>query len=92
MICIVQKKMEQNENGRQSSLGLLQTMTALQPQFHDVTLACDDILTIQTHKVMLVDISTVSAILLRKHPNPYPLVYMRGGGPAPSWRTRNDRG
>ena len=35
-------------------------MTALQPQLHDVTLACDDILTIQTHKLMLVDISTVS--------------------------------
>ena len=29
------------ENGRQSFLGLLQTMTALQPQFHNVTLACD---------------------------------------------------
>ena len=52
--------MEENENGRQSSLGLLQTMTALKPQFHDITLACDNSLTIQTHKVMLVDISTVS--------------------------------
>ena len=36
----------------QGSLGLLQTMTALKPKFIDVTLACDDILTIQTHKVM----------------------------------------
>ena len=71
----------------------MKTMTALQPKFQGVTLACDDSMTIQTHKVMLVDISTVSAILLRKHPNPYPLVYMRGGGgPEPSWRTRNDRG
>ena len=79
--------MEQNENGRQSSLGLLQKMTALQPQFHDVTLVCDDILTIQTHKVMLVDISNMSGGLLRKHPHPYPLVYVRGGQ-APSLRTR----
>ena len=38
MPCIIQKKMEQNENERQCSLGLLQTMTALQPKFHDVTL------------------------------------------------------
>ena len=52
--------MKENENVRQSSLGLLQTMTALQPQFHDITLACDDSLTNQTHKVMLVDISSVS--------------------------------
>ena len=35
-------------------------MTALQSQFHDVTLACDESQTIQTHKMMLVDISTVS--------------------------------
>ena len=35
-------------------------MRALKPKFHDVTLACDDSLTIQTHKLMLVDISTVS--------------------------------
>ena len=52
--------MEKNKNGRQSSLQLLQIRTALQPQFHDITLACDDFLTIQTHKVMLVDISTGS--------------------------------
>ena len=71
MICIVQKKMEHNENGRQSSLGLLQTLTALQPQFHDVTLACDDILTIQTHKAMLVNISTVSAIIEIIEDRPY---------------------
>ena len=51
--------MEQNESERQCSLGLLQTMTALQPKFHDVTLVCDDSLTIHTHKVMLVDINTV---------------------------------
>ena len=70
-------KMEQNENGKQSPLGLLQTMTALQPKFNNITLACDDSLTIQTHKVMLMDISTVSGGLLRKHP--YPHAYVRGG-------------
>jgi len=58
-------------------------MTALQPKFHGVTLACDDSLTIQTHKVMLVDISTVSGGLLRNHPEPYPLVYVRGGDQHP---------
>ena len=67
-------------------------MTALQPKFHVVTLAYDDSLTIQTHKVMLVDISTVSGGLLRNHPEPYPLVYVRGGGPAPSLKTKRDRG
>ena len=81
MLILEEKKgWDENEDGRQISLGLLQTMTALQPQFHDVTLACDDILTIQTHKAMLEDISTVSTILLRKYPNPYPLVYLRGEG------------
>jgi len=54
-------------------------MTALQPKFQGVTLACDDSMTIQTHKVMLVDISTVSGGLLRNHPEPYPLVYVREG-------------
>ena len=34
-------------------------MTTLQPKFHYVTLACDDSLTIQTPKVMLVDISAL---------------------------------
>ena len=37
-------------------------------KFNNVTLACDDSLTIQTHKVILVAISTVSVGLLRKHP------------------------
>ena len=62
-------------------------MTALLPKFHGVTLACDDSLTIQTHKVML-DINTVSRGLLRSHPEPYPLVYVRGGGPAPSLKKK----
>ena len=59
--------MEQNQNQRQSSIGLLQTMTAFQPQFRDVILEFDDSRTIQTHKVILVDISTVFGGLLRKH-------------------------
>ena len=84
-------KIEKNKNGRQSFLGLLQAVTALQPQFNDITLACDDSLTIQTHKEMLVDITTVSRLLGRKPPHQYPLVYVRGGGPAPSFRTRKDR-
>ena len=58
-------------------------MTALQPKFHGVTLACDDSLTIQTHKVMLVDISTVSGGLLSNHQEPYPIVYVRGGDQHP---------
>ena len=77
MLGIIQKKIEPNENWRKSSLGLLQTMTALLPKFKNVTLVCDDSLTIMTHKVK----------------NPYPLVYVRGRGrPAPSLRTRRDRG
>ena len=67
-------------------------MTALKSKFHDVTLAYDDSLIIQTHKVLSVDISSVSRGLLRKHPHPYPLVYMRGRRPAPSLWTRRDIG
>ena len=80
MLGIFQRKMEQNENGRRSSLGLLQTMTALLPKFNNATLICDDSLTIQPHKVILQAISTVSEGLLSKHQNPYPLVYVRGRG------------
>ena len=50
-------------------------MTALQPKFHTVTLVCDDSLTINPYKVILVAISTVSEGLLRKHP----LGYVNGG-------------
>ena len=77
-----------NEDGRYSYPRLLQTITAFQPKFHGVTLACDDSLTIQAHKVMLVDISTVSGGLLRNHPETYPLVEERGGGLAPSLKTK----
>ena len=44
-LLIIQKKKEQNEYERQISLGLLQTMTALQPKFNNVTLVCNDSLT-----------------------------------------------
>ena len=54
-------------------------MTGLQPMFSNITLAFDDSLIIQTHKVMLVTISTVSEGLQSKHPNQHPLFYMRGG-------------
>ena len=39
-------------------------------KFNNVTLPCDDSLTIQTHKVILVVISSVPVGLLRKHPHP----------------------
>ena len=39
-------------------------------KFNNVTQACDDSLTIQTHKVILVVISSVPVGLLRKHPHP----------------------
>ena len=68
--------MEHNYIGKQSSVGLLQTKTALQPQFRDVILAFDDSRTIQTHNLMLVDTSTVSGRLLWKHP--HPIVSVRG--------------
>ena len=42
-------------------------------KFHNVTLACDDSLTIQTYKVILVAISTVFGGLLRKHKHSYQL-------------------
>ena len=91
MLCIIQKKMEQNEDGRYSYPRLLQTMTAFQPKFHGVTLACDDSLTIQAHKVMLVDISTVSRGLLRKYPHQYLLVYVRGvGGTSTQFEGKNE--
>ena len=68
-------------------------MTALQPKFHGVTLACDDSVTILTYKLILVAISTVSGGLLKKYLQPYPLIYVRRGwvGPAPSLWTRRDR-
>ena len=67
MLDIIKKKMGENENGRTSSLGLLHTVTALQPKFQNVTLLCDDSLTFYPHKVILVAISTMSKGLLRKN-------------------------
>ena len=91
MVCKIQGKVEQKQNGRQSYLGMLLTMTVLKPQIHNVTLACDDSRSMQTHKVMLVDISPVSGGLLRKHTYPYPIIYV-SEGQSPSLRIRKDRG
>ena len=49
-----------------------------EPEFHDVTLACDDNQIVQAHKVMLAAGSPVFRDLLRKHPHPHPLIYIRG--------------
>ena len=48
--------------GGKLSLGMLQTMTALQPKFHNFTLARDESLT----KAMLMGISTLSREFLMK--------------------------
>ena len=46
--------------------------------FSDVTLACDDDITINAHTVILSASSSVFHALLRKHKHPNPLLYMRG--------------
>ena len=53
MLGIIQKKMKQKKNGRNSSLGLPKTMTALLPKFNNVTLVSDDSMPIETYKVIL---------------------------------------
>ena len=53
-------------------------MTALQAKFINVTLVCNDSLTIYNHNVVLEDINTVSKG--PPHPSPHPLVYVRGRG------------
>ena len=80
MLCIIQNKIKQNENGRQSFLDCSRQWRALQLKFHNVTLVCDNSLTILNYKVILVTINTVSGGLLWKPPDPYPLVYIRGVG------------
>ena len=52
-------------------------MTALQPQFHGITLACDDSFTIQTHKVMLAVITSVatSVATINNYPNIEPSIF-----------------
>ena len=43
----------------------------------DITLVCDDC-QIQAHKVILSACSTFFRTVLRRHPNPHPLIYMKG--------------
>ena len=45
--------------------------------FCDVTLACDDE-QIQAHKVILSPCSTLFSNVLRLHPHPHPLIYLKG--------------
>ena len=59
LLCIIQKKMGQNENGGEKSSCEDQENTAIMPKFWDVTLAGDDSRNIQTHKVILVAINNV---------------------------------
>ena len=47
-----------------------------EPEFTDVTLACDDNQSIHAHKLMLAAGSPVFRDILRKHP--HPLIYIRG--------------
>ena len=77
---------------KKNYLGLLQQSTGLQSEFHNVTLVCDDNLTNQNHKVILVDINIVFERLLWKQSSPYHLLYVRGrGAPEPSSRERRYR-
>ena len=46
MLGIIKKKMEQKENEGKSLLELIQTMTVLLPKLKNVTLVCEDSLTI----------------------------------------------
>ena len=54
-----------------------------EPEFHNVTLVCNDNQTLQAHEVMLAADSIVFRGLLRKHPHAHPLIYMRGGDQHP---------
>ena len=42
LLCIIQKKMEVNKNGRQSYLGNYSKVKPIKPMFRDVTLACEE--------------------------------------------------
>ena len=46
--------------------------------FNDVTLACEDGLQVEAHKVVLAAASPVFQNLLRKNKHTHPLIYMRG--------------
>ena len=47
-------------------------------EFTDVTLACEDGLQIEAHKVVLASSSPFFMELLKKNKHPHPLIYMRG--------------
>ena len=46
--------------------------------FADVTLACEDGVQIETHKVILASSSPFFMELLKKNKHPHPMIYMRG--------------
>jgi len=48
------------------------------PEFSDVTLACEDGQQVEAHKVLLAASSPFFQNLLRKNKHPHPLIYMRG--------------
>ena len=47
------------------------------PDFADVTLACEDGKQVEAHKVILAASSPFFQNLLRRNKHPYPLIYMR---------------
>ena len=46
--------------------------------FADVTLACEDGVQIETHKVILASSSPFFMELLKKKKHPHPMIYMKG--------------
>ena len=48
------------------------------PEFSDVTLACEDGNQVEAHKILLAASSPFFQNLLRKNKHPHPLIYMRG--------------
>jgi len=57
-----------------SSFGVLRN----DQDFADVTLACEDGVQIETHKVILASSSPFFMELLKKNKHPHPMIYMRG--------------
>ena len=47
-------------------------------EFSDVTLACEDGMQVETHKVILASSSPFFMEILKKNKHPHPLIYMRG--------------
>ena len=54
------------------------TFGSLGEEFADVTLACEDGLQVEAHKVILAASSTFFQNLLTRHKHSHPLIYMRG--------------